>query len=87
MDEKFVHEQAQSHSHFEHDGEGEDERSKMLPRVWSRGQGRAFEEAFEVEEERWRVRGEKGVDGGGGSAAAEEEASFEKLRRVGSSGM
>jgi len=44
-----------------------------------------------VEEERWRVRGEKGgeveVEVGGGSAGAEEEASFEKMRRVGSSGM
>ncbi|KAE8447299.1 hypothetical protein EG329_010857 [Mollisiaceae sp. DMI_Dod_QoI] len=90
VDEKFVHEQtltqSQSHSVFEQEGKEGEERSKM-PRVWSRGQGRAFEEAFEVEEEKWRVGHEKGVDNAGGGGAVEEEASFEKLRRVGSSGM
>lgn len=58
-----------------------------MPRCWSRGQGRAFEEAFENEEEEWR--GKKDGSGGGGSGTGEvvKEASFERLRRVGSSGM
>lgn len=56
----------------------EDEKAKM-PRCWSRGQGRWFDEAFEMEEAEWR-RGKETV-------GDSEARSFEALRSVGSSGM
>lgn len=84
VDEKFVKEQgewlAKQHEHDEVlDGE---EKSKM-PRCWSRGQNRVFEEAWEKEEEEWRgrERKERGEDGAG------EMESSEQFRSVGSSGM
>jgi len=64
IDEQFV----RSHSV---DEEGE---KTHMPRCWGRGQGRAFEEAWEGEE-----RGERDDD--------LEAGSFERLRSVGSSGM
>jgi ATP-dependent Clp protease ATP-binding subunit ClpX len=86
VDEKFVREQKAS-------GHASAEKS-LMPRCWSRGQGRMFEEAWEREEEAWRekeeekARKERGeaeaevaVDGGSGSG------SFERLREVGGSGM
>lgn len=85
VDEKFVREQAQTqgqnHSHAEDDGE--DREKAKMPRCWSRGQTRAFEEAFEIEEENWKAKDEH-KDGSGGD---QEAGSFEKLRQVGSSGM
>jgi ATP-dependent Clp protease ATP-binding subunit ClpX len=56
-----------------HTAEGDGDEKTNMPRCWGRGQGRAFEEAWEVEE-----RGEK---------EDEEAGSFERLRSVGSSGM
>jgi ATP-dependent Clp protease ATP-binding subunit ClpX len=56
-----------------------------MPRCWSRGQNRAFEEAWEREEESWKVkeRCEKGDEG----TEESEGRGFERFRRVGSSGM
>jgi len=79
VDEKFVREQKAG---------GGSEGKSLMPRCWSRGQGRMFEEAWEKEEEGWKVgveergRRERGeVVGMGGSG------SFERLRSVGGSGM
>jgi ATP-dependent Clp protease ATP-binding subunit ClpX len=77
VDEKFVREQKVG---------GGSEGKSLMPRCWSRGQGRMFEEAWEKEEEGWKVRVEERerrergevVDMGG---------SFERLRSVGGSGM
>ncbi|KAG4423482.1 hypothetical protein IFR04_003449 [Cadophora malorum] len=60
-----------------------------MPRCWSRGQNRAFEEAWEREEESWKGResGENGKDRSGGADEETEGRGFERFRRVGSSGM
>lgn len=60
-----------------------------MPRCWSRGQNRAFEEAWEREEESWKGResGENGKDRSGGAEEETEGRGFERFRRVGSSGM
>lgn len=60
---------------------GEEKGNKNMPRCWSRGQSRLFEEAYEREEVEWERRHS--------SSATKEPgaASFERLRRVGSSGM
>ncbi|KAH7413428.1 P-loop containing nucleoside triphosphate hydrolase protein [Cadophora sp. MPI-SDFR-AT-0126] len=65
-----------------------------MPRCWSRGQNRAFEEAWEREEERWKVRmeqerggGKRGDVEGEGEDGDGEGRGFERFRRVGSSGM
>jgi len=78
VDEKFVQEQK--------DTGGGSEGKSLMPRCWSRGQGKMFEEAWEKEEEAWKVREEERgrrergeVDVGSGS--------FERLRSVGGSGM
>ncbi|PMD38747.1 hypothetical protein L207DRAFT_567116 [Hyaloscypha variabilis F] len=75
VDEKFVREQ-------EGQREGRAGEKSLMPRCWSRGQGRMFEEAWEKEEEAWRGRRERRevVEG-------EAEGSFERLRSVGGSGM
>jgi ATP-dependent Clp protease ATP-binding subunit ClpX len=79
VDEKFVRELKPHQLHGD---------KSLMPKCWSRGQARMFEEAWEKEEEEWRVRleekarrerGEDVVDGG--------EGSFERLREAGSSGM
>ncbi|KUJ09008.1 P-loop containing nucleoside triphosphate hydrolase protein [Mollisia scopiformis] len=84
VDEKFVRRVGRGVV-GEDGGQGEEqgEDEHKMPRCWSRGQGRAFEEAYEVEEEEWRVRHE----GAGAGEGKGEDASFERLRRVGSSGM
>lgn len=61
----------------------EKEAGEEMPRCWSRGQSRAFEDAWEGEEERWRRENEEGE----GEKVVDKEMSFEGLRRVGSSGM
>ena len=66
-----------------------------MPRCWSRGQNRAFEEAWEREEEGWKAkeegRGEGGKEkdrrGGVEEESEGEGRGFERFRRVGSSGM
>ncbi|KAK0127916.1 hypothetical protein ONS96_007415 [Cadophora gregata f. sp. sojae] len=61
-----------------------------MPRCWSRGQSRAFEEAWEREEEAWKDREAREKDGGekrGGGDGVEQGRGFERFRRVGSSGM
>jgi len=85
VDEKFVKEQGEwlARQH-EHDI-GEDEKSKM-PRCWSRGQSRLFEEAYEKEEGEWRRKEEERERRERGEDTADVE-SFEQFRSVGSSGM
>jgi len=90
VDEKFVRGQDVGSSQFstkslaaqgKKDGEGK----SLMPRCWSRGQGRLFEDAFEQEEEEWhasedaRNRKENGE--------ADPITSFEAYREVGTSGM
>jgi ATP-dependent Clp protease ATP-binding subunit ClpX len=75
VDEKFVREQK---PHQAHNSE-----KSLMPRCWSRGQGRMFEEAWEKEEEGWKRAREEVVLGDGDG----EEGSFERLREAGSSGM
>lgn len=64
-----------------------------MPRCWSRGQNRAFEEAWEREEEGWKAKqsGEGGKEkdrsGGVEEEGEGEGRGFERFRRVGSSGM
>jgi ATP-dependent Clp protease ATP-binding subunit ClpX len=86
VDEKFVRSlpRALSSSSSIVDYENEDGKPKM-PRCWSRGQARIFEEEYEKEEERWRHR----QDPHHGEEASTDEgaSSFERLRSVGSSGM
>ncbi len=72
VDEKFVRGQSEK-------GDFEAEKSKM-PKCWSRGQGRMFDEAYERDETEWRVRHEE--EGGD-----REKGSFFTFRKVGSSGM
>ncbi|TVY47293.1 ATP-dependent clpX-like chaperone, mitochondrial [Lachnellula occidentalis] len=59
--------------------EDEEEEEAKMPRCWSRGQNRLFDEAYEVEEGAWFGRLGEGDDRAAGS--------FERLRSVGSSGM
>lgn len=89
IDETYVREQAyaagysssrnDSH-HDEANGEGA---SEGLPRCWSRGQEKTFEDALQKDEERWRAKKE------GKSAKYEEEGEndLRTFRKVGSSGM
>jgi len=59
-----------------------------MPRCWSRGHGRMFEEAYEKEEEAWKLRAEeRGRRERGEVVGGEAEGSFERLRSVGGSGM
>jgi ATP-dependent Clp protease ATP-binding subunit ClpX len=85
VDEKFVRDQ---HSHAHHlDHQGGSGKS-LMPRCWSRGQGRMFEEAFEKEEEAWKAREEeRGRKERGEVVGSEADGSFERLRSVGGSGM
>lgn len=61
----------------------------MMPRCWSRGQGRLFEEAWEREEERWRVACLSPTESESGEQQVGDESvsSFEQFREVGRSGM
>lgn len=85
VDEKFVRSthpvSSTSENGLVEEDEDEDERSKM-PRCWSRGQARIFEDEYEKEEERWREEHASHAEG-----RDERVSSFERLRRVGSSGM
>jgi ATP-dependent Clp protease ATP-binding subunit ClpX len=92
VDEKFVKEQggssteAESGSHGDRNGGDDGERSRM-PRCWGRGQGRLMEDAWEKEEESWKVREEERRRREVGEEEAESVGSFERYREVGSSGM
>lgn len=82
VDEKFVRDHGS-----QLDDEAEDAGDKaMMPRCWSRGQGRVFEEAYEKEEQDWKekIAEQERRDAG---EEGEEAGSFEQFRRVGSSGM
>lgn len=74
VDEKFVRELERKRGR----GEG-----SLMPRCWSRGQGRMFEEAWEKEEDSWRERGEEGR----GRKVVDGAVRLEGLRSVGGSGM
>ena len=65
--------------------DGEEGRS-LMPRCWSRGQGRLFEEAWEKEEAVFRV-GEVGGERRARGEVVDEVGSFERYREVESSGM
>jgi ATP-dependent Clp protease ATP-binding subunit ClpX len=84
VDESFVRSQTnsgpESHAAQVSEGDGDE-----MPRCWSRGQGRAFEDAFENEEANWRA--EMDLEAEPQRGAEDKETSFEGLRRVGSSGM
>jgi ATP-dependent Clp protease ATP-binding subunit ClpX len=88
VDERFVRDQHQHTNHLDTHQAGSGAGKSLMPRCWSRGQGRMFEEAYEKEEEVWkakeeeRVRRERGEVVGG-----EADGSFERLRSVGGSGM
>jgi ATP-dependent Clp protease ATP-binding subunit ClpX len=73
-----------STSHHPKHGKGEtdegEEGTALMPRCWSRGQGRLFEEAWEKEEAVWERR-QRGEEDG------ESVETFERYRSVGSSGM
>lgn len=67
---------------------GSDDGESAMPRCWSRGQGRLFEEAWEKEEEVWRAREEaRARRERGEHESGEEIGSLERYREVGSSGM
>ncbi|KAI9053960.1 hypothetical protein LZ554_002904 [Drepanopeziza brunnea f. sp. 'monogermtubi'] len=101
VDEAFVRGQHQHHSsvEVEEDVDDDGEGQAKMPRCWSRGQSRAFEEAWEKEEETWKRRDgdgdgnegeargvqEKGT--GKGGPEKDEGGGFENFRRLGSSGM
>jgi ATP-dependent Clp protease ATP-binding subunit ClpX len=59
----------------------------LMPRCWSRGQGRAFEEAWEKEEALFRSQEEERERKERGEEDGEAVGSFERYREVGSSGM
>ncbi|KAG4429516.1 hypothetical protein IFR05_015003 [Cadophora sp. M221] len=92
VDEAFVRSQSKSAtsstSSSNHDIDGGEE--AQMPRCWSRGQNRAFEEAWEKEEDAWKARSESEGEGekrNGDGDEREEGRGFERFRRVGSSGM
>ena len=93
VDEKFVRDQ-HSHAHtLDHSGSGSGSGSggggkSLMPRCWSRGQGRMFEEAYEKEEEVWKTKeDERRRRERGEVVESELDGSFERLRSVGGSGM
>ncbi|KAG0648158.1 ATP-dependent clpX [Hyphodiscus hymeniophilus] len=91
VDEAFVCGQGESKS-SQHttSGSSEDGTSKApdtMPRCWSRGQGRAFEEAFEKEEAVSQRREEERGRRESGGEQDVDVGTFETYRRVGSSGM
>jgi len=79
VDEKFVRGLDEGSSQFQTRKMGnvdpEKEGKSLMPRCFSRGQGRLFEEAYEKEEEGSKRKVESGV------------GTFEQYREVGSSGM
>jgi len=90
VDEKFVRGQDIGSSQFSTKklathSKKEGEAKSLMPRCWSRGQGRLFEEAFELEEEEWDASEEAQKRKENGEA--EPVTSFEAYREVGISGM
>lgn len=85
IDEAYVKSQLKSHT-ISHSHPHNTTEDTQMPRCWSRGQNRIFEEEYEKEEDKWRRKheperqGHDDVEGADGST-------FERLRRVGSSGM
>ena len=67
-------------------GAGGEEGKATMPRCWSRGQVRLFEEAFEKEEAVWKRRVEE-RERRVRSEVEDDVGSFERYRKVGSSGM
>lgn len=87
VDEKFVRDQHLHTNHLDAHQGGSGGKS-LMPRCWSRGQGRMFEEAFEKEEEVWKVKEDERVRRECGEVVGgETDGSFERLRSVGGSGM
>jgi ATP-dependent Clp protease ATP-binding subunit ClpX len=85
VDEKFVRDQHHSQPHAHHE---KNQNKSLMPRCWSRGQGRMFEEAYEKEEEAWKQREEdRGRRERGEVVGREADGSFERLRSAGGSGM
>lgn len=71
----------------EHQSKMDDEGGKsLMPKCWSRGQGRLFEEAWEKEEALFKRQEERGRRERG-EEDTESVRSFERYREVGSSGM
>jgi len=60
---------------------------EKMPRVWSRGQGRVFEDAWGKEEESWKIKEDERLRRESGEEVVESPGSFEQYREVGSSGM
>lgn len=88
VDEKFVRDQHQHTHHLDSHQAGGSGGKSLMPRCWSRGQGRMFEEAYEKEEEGWKAREDERVRRERGEVVGEEaDGSFERLRSVGGSGM
>jgi ATP-dependent Clp protease ATP-binding subunit ClpX len=83
-----THSHNAKHSGMNNGPSGEAGESKsLMPRCWSRGQGRLFEEAWEKEEAAFRAREEESRRSERGQTEGEELGSFERYRKVGSSGM
>ncbi|KAH6717603.1 P-loop containing nucleoside triphosphate hydrolase protein [Leptodontidium sp. MPI-SDFR-AT-0119] len=79
-----------SNSNSSYDLDGGEE--AQMPRCWSRGQNRAFEEAWEKEEDAWKARSEgegggKGGEGGWKWGRGGGEGALRGLGGWGSSGM
>ena len=71
-----------------HEFRVDDEGGKsLMPRCWSRGQGRLFEEAWEKEEAVFKAQEEERERKERGEDEVEAVSSFERYREVGSSGM
>lgn len=88
IDEKFVMGCDDGSSQFktkkEKEGGGE---KALMPRCWSRGQGNLFDEAWEKEEERWKLKKEERERREQSGEEVETVRNFEQYREVGSSGM
>jgi ATP-dependent Clp protease ATP-binding subunit ClpX len=92
VDEKFVRGYDKGSSQFTTKKDAEEgsisiaaDGKSLMPRCWSRGQGRLFEQAFENEEEEWRIREE--IRERKERGEIEPIRSFEVYREVGTSGM
>ena len=70
-----------------HLGTDEEGGKSLMPRCWSRGQERLFEEAWEKEEAVFKAQEEERGRGERGEEDIDSVRSFERYREVGSSGM
>ena len=70
-----------------HLGTDEEGGKSLMPRCWSRGQERLFEEAWEKEEAVFKAQEEERGRGERGEEDTDSVRSFERYREVGSSGM